>query len=484
MTQQTRPLDGLRVLDLSRAVSGPFAGRILADLGADVVRAELPGTDVTQAFGKVTRGRSGLYSHVNAGKRSILLDLHQPGDVARLLDLAAACDVLVENFRPGVLDRFGAGWPALSAVNPRLVMLSISGFGREGDDAGRPAYAPVIHAEAGLIGRQADITGEPPADIAFALADALAGLHGTIAVLAALRLRDHTGTGQHIDLSMLEAMLATDDYTHYSIDEQPVRSARGEIWPAPGGPILISADRRYLWRQLKTCFGVADPDPDAPLEDKLRVRAGVMADWFAAHPDRDALKRDLESARLPWADIRHAGDVLAAASVAGRDTVVEVTDGDGKRRSVARMPYRFSDAASGPVRGVPEPGEHTDDVLRDWTTPADLPAPRIAPRRFTRPAIDPADLPRGFTRGCTSPVRLSHCSPVRHSGRRNPGPACPTATSAATGRAAGCGCDTRGQRVAPDEQPTATLSHRGGNNRINATSWRFVSPPRWCQYGG
>src|SRR6185437_8317289 len=104
---QTRPLDGLRVLDLSRAVSGPLAGRILADLGADVVRAELPGTDVTQAFGKVTRGRSGLYSHVNAGKRSVLLDLHRPGDVARLLDLAAACDVLVENFRPGVLDRFG-----------------------------------------------------------------------------------------------------------------------------------------------------------------------------------------------------------------------------------------------------------------------------------------------------------------------------------------------------------------------------------------
>jgi CoA:oxalate CoA-transferase len=371
MTQQTRPLDGLRVLDLSRAVSGPFAGRILADLGADVVRAELPGTDVTQAFGKVIRGRSGLYSHVNAGKRSIVLDLHQPGDVTRLLDLAAACDVVVENFRPGVLDRFGAGWPALSAVNPRLVMLSISGFGREGEDAERAAYAPVIHAEAGLIGRQADITGDPPADIAFALADALAGLHGTIAILAALRLRDRTGTGQHIDLSMLEAMLATDDYTHYSIDEHPVRSARGEVWPAPGGPILVATDRKYLWHQLKTCFGVADPDPDAPLEDKLRGRARVMAAWFTAHQDRDALKRDLETARLAWADIRHAEDVLAAPSVAGRGTIVEVTDGDGEKRSVVRMPYWFSDATSGPVRGVPEPGEHTDDILRDWTPRVD-----------------------------------------------------------------------------------------------------------------
>ena len=223
----------LRVLDLSRAVAGPFAGRILADLGANVVKAELPGTDVAQAYGKVIRGRAGLYSQVNAGKRSVLMDLHQPAGVSLLLDLAAACDVVVENFRPGVLDRFGTGWPALSAVNPRLVMLSISGFGQDGQDAERAAYAPVIHAEAGLIGRQADLSGDPPEDIAFALADALAGLHGTIAILAALRLRDRTGTGQHIDLSMLEAMLATDDYTHYSIDEHPVWPAAARCGPRP-----------------------------------------------------------------------------------------------------------------------------------------------------------------------------------------------------------------------------------------------------------
>jgi CoA:oxalate CoA-transferase len=368
-----RPLDGLRVLDLSRAVAGPFAGRILSDLGADVVKAELPGTDVAQAYGKVIRGRAGLYAHVNAGKRSILLDLHEPAGVSRLLDLAAACDVVVENFRPGILDRFGAGWPVLSAVNPRLVMLSISGFGQDGQDAGRAAYAPVIHAEAGLIGRQADLSGDPPADIAFALADTLAGLHGTIAILAALRLRDRTGTGQHIDLSMLEAMLATDDYTHYSIDDHPVWPARGEVWPAPGGPILVSADRRYLWRQLKTCFGVADPDPDVALEEKLRARAQVIAAWTAGHADRDGLKRDLETARVAWADIRHAGDVLTAPAVAGRGTIIEVTDGDGERRSVVRMPYRFSDAASGPARGVPEAGEHTADVLREWTGRAELP---------------------------------------------------------------------------------------------------------------
>ena len=110
MTHQ-RPLDGLRVLDLSRVLSGPFAGRILADLGANVVKVELPGADIAQAYGKMTRGRSGLYSQLNAGKRSVALDLRQPGDVARLLDLAAACDVAVENFRPGILDRFGPAGP-------------------------------------------------------------------------------------------------------------------------------------------------------------------------------------------------------------------------------------------------------------------------------------------------------------------------------------------------------------------------------------
>ena len=362
-----RPLGGVRVLDLSRALSGPYAGRILADLGADVVKVEIPGADIAQTYGKVVRGRSGLYSQLNAGKRSVLLDLRQPGDVARLLDLAAACDVVIENFRPGILDGYGAGWAELSAVNPRLVLLSISGFGQDGPEASRPAYAPVIHAEAGLIGRQAEVSGQPPADLALALADSLAGLHGTIAVLAALRLREATGTGQHIDISMLEAMLATDDYTHYAIEDHPVWPARGEAWDAPGGPLLVASDRRHLWRQLKTHFGLTDPDPDAPLAARLEARAQAIAAWIAGHEERDKLKRNLEQAGLAWAEIRRGSDVLARPAVADRGTIVEVAEGGGGRRSVVRMPYRFSDADAGPVRGAPATGEHTRDVLAEWT---------------------------------------------------------------------------------------------------------------------
>ncbi|HCU48358.1 MAG TPA: hypothetical protein DGG94_00740, partial [Micromonosporaceae bacterium] len=295
------PLAGLRVLDLSRAVSGPFAGRILSDLGADVVKVELPGSDITQAFGRVTNGRSGLYSQLNVGKRSVALDLRTTEGAQRLRELVRVCDIVVENFRPGVLARLGLGWDSLSVINPALLMLSISGFGQTGPDSGRQAYAPIIHAETGLIGRQAQISGDAPADIAFAFADSLAGLHGTVALLAALRLRDQTGRGQHIDLSMFDAVLATDDYTHYSIDDHPVWAARGEVWTAPGGPILISSDRRHTWKQLGVHFGLTDPSPQAPIADRLETRAKLIAEWIASHGDRDALKRDLETSGLAWA---------------------------------------------------------------------------------------------------------------------------------------------------------------------------------------
>jgi crotonobetainyl-CoA:carnitine CoA-transferase CaiB-like acyl-CoA transferase len=133
---------------------------------------------------------------------------------------------------------------------------------------------------------------------------------------------------------------------------------------------------------------VTAPDPDAPLADKLRARARVIAEWIAGHDDRDALKRDLEKAKLAWAEIRHPGNVLTSPALAERGTVVEVTDSDGERRSVIRMPHRFSDAISGPVRGVPETGEHTADVLRDWTGRAALPAPRpYRPRGLTDAAL-------------------------------------------------------------------------------------------------
>jgi CoA:oxalate CoA-transferase len=366
-TAVNQPLQGVRVLDLSRALSGPLSGRILSDLGADVVKIERPGSDISQAFGKIVDGSSGLYAQLNCGKRSVSLDLRDPADTA-FHDLVQACDIFIENFRPGVADRLGFGWQRLSAVNPSLIMLSISGFGQSGPESGRQAYAPIIHAESGLVSRQATLTGHAPADIAFALADSLAGLHGTIAVLAALRLRDSTGAGQHIDMSMLDSLLATDDYTHYSLDRHPVRAASGETWPAPGGPILISSDRRHIWRQLAARFGLADPDPDAPASRKIAERARLITEWVAGHSSRDLLKRHLEEADIAWAEIRQAEDALSARVAAGRNLVIEVPDAGGEARQVIRMPYEFSDAVSGPRRGVPRAGaDSAAEILDEWT---------------------------------------------------------------------------------------------------------------------
>jgi len=157
------PLAGIRVLDLSRALSGPFAGRILGDLGADVVKVEMPGTDIAHGFGKTELPHSGLYTQLNAGKRNLSFDLFTPAGRDLALQLAEACDVVIENFRPGTLDRVNLGWEDLSTANPGLVMLSISGFGQTGPEAGRRAYAPVIHAEAGLLGRQAEADDREPA---------------------------------------------------------------------------------------------------------------------------------------------------------------------------------------------------------------------------------------------------------------------------------------------------------------------------------
>ena len=198
------PLPAWRVLDMSQAISGPYAARILADLGADVVRIEGPRTDVTEYFGVVRDGRAGMYAQMNAGKRSVGVDLAVPGAVQLVTDLVRHADVLIENFRPGVMERLGLGYEQLSAANPALIMLSVSGFGPMGPDAQRRALAPVIHAESGLLARQAELDDRSPADLPIALADTMTALHAAVALLTALHQRAATRLGQHIDLNMLD----------------------------------------------------------------------------------------------------------------------------------------------------------------------------------------------------------------------------------------------------------------------------------------
>ena len=363
----TFPLEGLRVLDLSQAISGPFAGRMLTDLGADVVRVEWPRGDVSNAFGSKVGGVTGLFTQMNAGKRGISVDLASPAGVALIAQLAARADVLIENFRPGVLDRAGLGYDTLSATNSGLVMLSISGFGATSPESQRQAYAPVIHAESSLLSRQAAFDDRPATDLALALADSLASLHGTVALLAALNLRTRTGTGQHIDLSMLDAMVATDDYAHYAADGvYDFGSQRGEIWDAVGGPIMIAGDPKLTWSRVSKHAQLTDPTPSADPSTKIAGRRDAIAAWIASFTDRVALTAELVAANLPWADMRTAETLLDSPSLRAREVVASVDNGEGGQRHVIRMPYRFSDAESGVRGAAPPAGRDNDEVFADW----------------------------------------------------------------------------------------------------------------------
>ena len=365
MSTPRYPLSDVKVLDLSRVMAGPYAGRLLCDLGADVVKLEPPEGDITRNWGESRHGLSGFYTQQNAGKRNVCIDLKIDGGPELVRRLADCADVLIENFRPGVMARAGLDFETLQQRNPRLVMLSVSGFGQSGPESGRPAYAPVIHAESGYISRHAEMDGTPLSDPIFSLGDSYSALHGTIALLSALHMRERTGVGQHIDLCMLRALVASDDYSHHLLDEAPVERLGGQVLDAPGGPILISAQWKGLWYQAKTIFGLKASDGESQ-EEKFANRRAAVREWVAGYDSREKLKLDLDRAGLAWGDVRSGAAVLESPTLRAVDLYAEVDDrGDGTRR-VVQAPYEFSDADSGIRGAAPRRGEHNANVLADW----------------------------------------------------------------------------------------------------------------------
>lgn len=369
MVNLDRPLAGLRVLDLSRVLAGPYAGRMLADLGAEVVKVEPPEGDVTRLWGEKVGGLSGYFTQQNVGKRNVCIDLRKPNGPALLRELAVQADIVLENFRPGVLDQYGLGYAELSKDNPRLLMLSISGFGQSGPEAKRPAYAPVVHAETGVVDRLRPLQGGPYVDPRISFADMNAGLHGLVGLLAALHMRERTGRGQHVDIAMFDTMLATDDHVHLSLDGAPEpHGFSNDIWESAIGPIVLSGDFRWIWNQLRELFGVQDPTPKgADLETKIRCRRQAVADFLMGFEDEAALAAGLKKLGVAFGRVRTTADALTSPTVAHRKAIVEVDDRAGGKRRVIQSPYRFSAAHSGATgEGAAFRGEHNQDVLQHW----------------------------------------------------------------------------------------------------------------------
>ena len=361
------PLEGLRVLDFSRVLAGPFAGRMLSDLGAEVVKVEPPEGDSSRLWGKMTAGISGYFNMINAGKRGISIDLRADGAQALVLELVKHADVVLENFRPDVMSRLGIGYETLAAANPKLIMLSISGFGRDGPESQRPAYAPIVHAELGLIDRVVRQRGVK-IDLPLSVADTNAGLHGLVALLSAVIMRGRTGRGQHIDLSMMDATLVSDDQFHFEIeDAEATRNLPPDIWDTGVGAILVSVDFRWLWKLLTAEFGVIDPvTADMTLDAKIAARRDAVADFMLSLASWEAVEDAMAKMNLAWGRVRSGKALREQPTLAFRKSVIDIDDRAGGVRPMAQTPYRFSQATAG-VRGpAPHKGEHNAEVLHRW----------------------------------------------------------------------------------------------------------------------
>ncbi|MGY4770799.1 CaiB/BaiF CoA transferase family protein [Kribbella sp. CWNU-51] len=369
------PLSGLLVADFSRILAGPYATMLLADLGADVVKVEAPGGDDTRSWQPPVRdGISTYYLAVNRNKRSIALDLKDPGDQATARELARRADVLVENFRPNGLARFGLDYETVAAGNPGLIYASISGFGSGPKGAELPGYDLIVQAISGLM----SLTGSPdgePYRAGISVFDVMAGLHATIGVLSALNARHETGRGQHVEVNLLSSALSglvNQSSAYVAGGVVPLRMGNShpslfpyEPLPCSDGELIITAGNNGQFRKLVEVLGVPElaDDPRFDRNEKRtanreelrpllveRLETRTRMEWF----------RDIIAAGVPCGPINTVDGGVAFAEDIGLDPVVTV----GSIPTV-RNPITFSDDAASYRLPPPELDEHGAE-LRRW----------------------------------------------------------------------------------------------------------------------
>lgn len=359
------------MLDCSQVLAGPYVGRLLAELGADVVKLESPAGDPTRVIApKGDRGMSGMYTWANLGKRNVCIDLGQREGRELGLALAGWADVILENFRPGVAERLGLGWERVHERNPRCVMVSISGFGSDSSLRDRGAYAPTMHAATGLLeytARKAQLPVRPLAD---AYADLTTAMHAMVGLCAALRVAERTGVGERVEIAMYDAVLGSYSETCFELfDPRETRPEPPAYDAGANGRIAVAGPPQYVWSELRRHFGdeIADPTrPEMELAEKARRRHEAIERWMAAQASREALVRRLEDdANLPCAPVATLHEALTGAFAQERRLLLEVDDRRGGRRPVVRLPYRFSRSEVGAIRPAPYRGEHNAEVMRD-----------------------------------------------------------------------------------------------------------------------
>jgi len=371
------PLHGIRVADFSRVLAGPFCTRILSDLGADVIKIEPPSGDLSRFLGPRRRSMSGYYMQQNCGKRNVSIDLKTERGREIAEAIVARCDILVENFKPGVMDELGLGHEALRGRQPELIYCALSGFGHTGPWKDRRAFAGIAHATTGALHRQLSISGAAPFDSVLAIGDTVSGLQATIAILAALELRRRTGRGQFIDMAMHDALLAIQECANfYLFPDEPSENdfLCSWIYPCKGRLVAMPPDPRAHWDRLTVVMGrpelAVDPRYDtlAKREAALDELEAHIAVWVAEQESADFVVDRLESAGFPGARVMTMGEALDCEQTEARGMTPAIDDRSGRSTRVLNSPYRFGDreAAVAGVRGVPAfRGEDNTDVLAE-----------------------------------------------------------------------------------------------------------------------
>ena len=371
MVVPNTPLHGLKVVELARILAGPWAGQVLADLGAEVVKVESPEGDDTRTWGPPfvdnpdgTR-TAGYYHACNRGKRAVVADFTTAEGQKVVRELVAGADVLIENFKVGGLAKYGLDYAALSALNPRLVYCSITGFGQDGPYAHRPGYDYIIQGMGGIM----DLTGEPdgqPQKIGVAFADIMTGLYSVIAIQAALAMRERTGRGQHIDMALLDTMtgvLANQAMNWFLSGVTPPRIGNAHmnvapyaVFPCADGWFILAVGNDAQFRRFCAVTGLqARPEWETMAgrnADRPALTAAIEA--LTRLRSKADLLRALEAAGVPAGPINTVAEAFADPQVAHRGMRIEVEREDGSKLPGLRTPIRFSDADLALGRAAPD----------------------------------------------------------------------------------------------------------------------------------
>ncbi len=400
-------LDGIRVLDLSRVLAGPWATQILGDLGADVVKIENPdGGDDTRSWGPPfvptpdgAPSDAAYFACCNRNKRSATVNFATEEGASCIRRLAGTADVLVENFKPGGLKKYGLEYASLSAINPRLVYCSITGFGQTGPYAHRPGYDFLIQGMGGLMsitGQQDGTPGAEPLKVGVAVCDLFTGMYAATAIIAALRHREKTGRGQHIDCSLLDsqvAMLANQASNWLNGGMVPGRLGNSHpnvvpyrVFATSDGHVIVSCGNDRQFARLCASFGLDDlADDRRYATNAARVRnrdslEAILCECLARCSRDEALGR-LEKAGVPCGPINQIPEVFADPQVVARGLQVNQQRGDGTRMRSTTFPPVLSETPASYRMAPPRLGAHTGEVLSSWAGLSELEVEALRQRR-------------------------------------------------------------------------------------------------------